>query len=426
MRQLLICLTFASFLFLQNGCSRLKGSSFGRYGSGPLADILKELRLDTVSRRVLDNKALYEVQIIYTQIDRDAEGRPHFRSYEFNVDSSRYFYPASMMKLPYALLSLERIRYLQRSGFPALTKETPYRIDSLRPFQQVFEKDSTSPSGKPNIAHDIRQIFAVSDNIAPNRLCEFLGIDFINEQLAGKGFTRTGMLKRYSFPERDNRYTSPMTFYKPTYGVYKQGEIKSRQTWTNPQHNTTKGRGYYQGDSLIWKPFDMSGKNWFALNDMEKMIRAVMFPNEAPEQMRFQITDDDYAFVHRQMGGWPRECTHPKYLESEYPDNYCKFLWFGEDKGRQSGAVRSFNKIGEAYGTLTDAAYIVDFAHQVEFILAATILCNADGVFNDDKYDYEQTGVPFLARLGQAVWRYEVDRPRQFRPDLTHWKEVVK
>jgi hypothetical protein len=36
-------------------------------------------------------------------------------------------------------------------------------------------------------------------------------------------------------------------------------------------------------------------------------------------------------------------------------------------------------------------------------MLAATILCNRDGIFNDDKYDYDQTGFPFLAKLGKAM-----------------------
>ena len=31
------------------------------------------------------------------------------------------------------------------------------------------------------------------------------------------------------------------------------------------------------------------------------------------------------------------------------------------------------------------------------------IRCNSDGIFNDGKYDYDETGFPFLARLGQAV-----------------------
>ena len=90
------------------------------------------------------------------------------------------------------------------------------------------------------------------------------------------------------------------------------------------------------------------------------------------------------------------------------------------------GKVRVFNKVGEAYGTLTDVAYIVDFENNAEFILAATILCNTDGIFNDDKYQYDQTGFPFLAKLGRAVLQYEIKRPRKVKPDLGKFRAVLR
>ncbi len=58
--------------------------------------------------------------------------------------------------------------------------------------------------------------------------------------------------------------------------------------------------------------------------------------------------------------------------------------------------IRIFNKVGDAYGFLTDIAYIVDFENNIQFALSATILANADGIFNDDKYDYETIGLPFM------------------------------
>ena len=66
--------------------------------------------------------------------------------------------------------------------------------------------------------------------------------------------------------------------------------------------------------------------------------------------------------------------------------------------------IKIFNKVGNAYGTLIDCAYIVDELNKVEFIVSATILVNKDGIFNDDKYDYESIGLPFLAELGRQLY----------------------
>lgn len=416
-----------SVFVLSAGLFACKTTQNRAFTSDPLGQILKDLSKDTLAGRVLAKTGDYELQILYTQIDRDATGKPQFTSFQFNVDSTRYFYPASMVKMPLALLALEKINHLKRSGFPRLGRETPYQLDSLRAFQQAYSVDSTAPGNKPSLAHDIRQVFVVSDNPAYNHLFEFLGRQYINETLRAHGYTRTGIVHRFNYPGRDNRYSSPMAFVNRNTGIFKEGERFDPVDWKNPQHHTLKGKGYRDvKDSLVLKPFEMGTKNWFALTDMEKMIRAVLFPQAVPPENRFGISPDDYRFLWHYMGIFPRECDYPKYDTAHYYDGYVKFFLFGDGKAPHNGTVRVFNKVGEAYGTLTDAAYVVDFENKVEFILAATLLCNKDGIFNDDHYDYDDTGFPFLAKLGRAVHAYELKRKRLVTPDLSAFEEALR
>ncbi len=376
---------------------------------------------------IIRHPETYEVQIIYTQIDRDQLQRPHFTSYWWNVDSTRYFYPASMVKMPLAALALEKINTLRRNGYPALMKSTPYRIDSVRVFQRNYAVDSTAPGNVPSIAHDIRRVFTVSDNHAYNHLFEFLGRAGINQTLREKGYTRTGIVRRFFAGGRDNAYSSPITFLDVSgHTRWKQGELHDSITWVNPQRALLKGTGYLdsQGE-LVQKPFDFSVHNWFALTDMEKMLRAIIFPDAVEPANRFDLTSKDYAFLWRYMGGFPRECDYPKYDSTAFWDGYVKLFLFGDTRERQDGSVRVLNKVGEAYGTLTDVAYIVDFKNNVEFILASTILCNSDGIFNDDRYEYETVGFPFLARLGRAVYAYERQRQRKVVPDLKPFADAL-
>jgi hypothetical protein len=397
-----------------------------RTDKDPLKAIISRLKGDSLANRVLKNSDQYEVQIIYTQIDRDARGRPSFRSYGYQLDSTRYFYPASTVKMPLALLSLEKINRLQKTGFPRLQRSTPYRLDSLRAFQQRYQTDPGAPGGRPSIEHDVRQIFVVSDNLAYNHCFEFLGREYINKTLREKGYTRTGIVHRFNYPGRDNRYASPITFFEPTVGVYQEAEKMDENLWGNPQYATRKGRGYYNNaDSLVNEPFEMNKKNWFALTDMEKMLRAVIFPDAVPAQNRFDLDEDDYRFLWHYMGIFPRECDYPTY-DSTYHDGFVKFFLFGDSRIPQKGGLRSFNKVGQAYGTLTDVAYVADFENGVEFILAATILCNSDGIFNDDRYDYETTGFPFLAKLGRAVHEFELKRKRTHPPLLEPYRDALR
>lgn len=64
----------------------------------------------------MQNVEQHRVQIIYTQIDRDAENRPTFTSFTYRVDPAEYFYPASTVKLPTALLALEKLQRLSIDG----------------------------------------------------------------------------------------------------------------------------------------------------------------------------------------------------------------------------------------------------------------------------------------------------------------------
>jgi hypothetical protein len=121
------------------------------------------------------------------------------------------------------------------------------------------------------------------------------------------------------------------------------------------------------------------------------------------------------------MSQLPRESQSPKYDTSHY-DAYCKFLMFGDNKKPMPKNIRIFNKVGDAYGFLIDNAYIVDFEKNIEFMLTACIYVNSDGIFNDDKYDYETIGYPFMANLGKAIYEYELKREKKFVPNLNRFK----
>ena len=58
---------------------------------------------------------------------------------------------------------------------------------------------------------------------------------------------------------------------------------------------------------------------------------------------------------------YPSESLYPDYDSSEVNDTQVKFLFYGAEHVIPIAHIRIFNKIGAAYGFLTDAAYLVDF-----------------------------------------------------------------
>ena len=154
-----------------------------------------------------------------------------------------------------------------------------------------------------------------------------------------------------------------------------------------------------KGDELINEPFDFSQRNRLSLPDLHFILRSVIFPLSVPAEKRFNLSADDYSFLHKYLSLYPRQSGFPHYDSTAYPDNYVKT--FLNDK--HDNNIHVYSKSGTAYGFLTDIAYITDPRHKIEFFLSATIYCNSDGIFNDDMYDYERVGYPFFKNLARVV-----------------------
>jgi hypothetical protein len=372
-------------------------------------------------RNILKNKDTLEVQIIYTQINRDSLNQPHFQSFYFHVDSTNYFYPASTVKLPIALLALEKINLLDVKG---LDKFTPMYNDSVYSGQVSVRKDSTSENGKPFVAHYAKKILLVSDNDASNRLYEFLGQKEVNTSLKSKGYNMRVLhrLERPLNPDQ-NRHTEAVRFLNNDTVVFSQPMLVNKDS-IRPPRRVFKGVGYVKNDTeLVRRPFDFTYKNSYPIQEQQEILKAVLFPMFTDERRRFKISEEDRKFVMKYMSQRPGETKYPAYYKDKtYFDAYCKFLMYGESKKPIPATIRIFNKVGDAYGYLLDNAYIVDFDKGVEFILSAVINTNLDGIYNDGKYEYRKVGYPFMKNLGRTIYKYELKRKRKYKPDLSEFK----
>ena len=155
------------------------------------------------------------------------------------------------------------------------------------------------------------------------------------------------------------------------------------------------------------------------------MIQSIMFPGTVLHIKPFDLREDQLEYIRTCMSKLPRESKHPVY-DSTFQDGYCKFFIYGGTKNKMPDDIRIFNKVGWAYGYLTDASYIVDFKNKTEFILAATINTNLDGIFNDGVYEYDSLGLPYLNKLGNFFYANELHRKRKYQPELSTFKMNYK
>jgi len=347
-------------------------------------------------KQVMQNIDAHEVQILYSQIDRNENGKTTFTDYEFNVSDSTYFYPASSVKFPIALLALERLKELQENGV-SINRKTNF----------ILQQDTLYTT----IEQEILKIFAVSDNQAYNRLFEFLGQDYINQKIHTKDINGS-ISHRLSAFHSHNLKTQSILFKKSiadSTALYEQKSIENTPLPKLSLQKLLKGKGYIYNDTLIERPKDFSEKNYLPLKSLHEMMKRIQFPELYKQKERFDITNQDHEFVLQAMKIVPATAGYDK---KEYYDGYVKFFMFGDIKENIPEHIEIYNKVGYAYGYLTDCAYIKDTKNNIEFVLSATIHVNENGIFNDDNYEYDTIGIPFLAELGRKIYNLEKHRAK--------------
>jgi len=368
---------------------------------------------------ILDNPDSFRYQIIYTRIDLKGDGELRdLRDYFYRVNGDEYFNPASTVKLPIALMALEKIHELEKYG---IDKYSPMLTDSSYSGQHSVYRDSTAYNGLPSVAQYIKKIFLVSDNDAYNRLYEFLGQEYINRRLSEMGYKEARITRRFvPMTEDENRHTNQIRFLGVDGKVaYTQPAAESKFQF-NFDRKVLIGKGHLDWhDSLINEPMDFSRHNNVPLPHLLRMLKYALFPVLGPKKARWHLTNGDLAFLYRYMSEYPSESKYPKYDTTEYFDSYTKFFFFKADRGKVPPYIRSFNKPGWSYGFLTDVAYIVDFKNNIAFALGGTIYVNRDGILNDDKYEYDEVGYPFFKEVGEIIYQYELGRKRPGMADLS-------
>ncbi|TGE05181.1 serine hydrolase [Hymenobacter fodinae] len=392
-----------------------------RVANSRLLDSL--LRADPRLLPVVQRAEEYELQIIYTQINRDAQSQPHFVQHEFRLDARQYFNPASMVKLPTVALSLEKLNQLQVQG---LNRRTPMATLADHSCQTAAPYIVSADSDKVNtVGNYIKRMLLVSDNQAYNRLYEFLGQGPLNQRLKQLGYPNARIVRRFApCDTAANRYTNPISFRSAQTKevVYQQPAVVNRQPLSAPLGHITKGRAYQAGGHIIQQPYDFTTANYLPLADVTDMLRAILFPEATPANQRFQLTPLDYAFLRYYLYQTPHGSGYSLYQSARYFDAYKKYLYYGRSpKATAQSGLHIYNIVGMSHGYLADVAYFADSTQHTEFLLSAVLYVNKDGVINDGKYEYESVGLPFLAALGQQIQQYEAKRIRPYPAKLDEW-----
>lgn len=393
-----------------------------------LTEILRQIDGEGLPHR---SKLMDECQlrIIYVQIDRYKNQEPKLKYFSIGLDNNDYFYPASMVKLPLTFMALEQVNEIKTKYVPWFDKSAKMEIVQAEPCQVSMWTDSTSLEGHASVSSFIRRMLTASDNPSYNRLYDFLGQGVIRDKLRQKGFNKTRIPVRFSDCDKNqNRYSPYIRF----------SDMQSGLTYHLParfnadtSHLYSKGRkagkAYVENNKTIWRAKDFSQSNELPLNEAVEMLTRFAFPEKYSKDKRWNLTTEDRQFLWQYFATYPSKSGLPEYRDSlKYPRHLKKyFLHDAKSKLKWSESLKIFNIVGMAYGFASDVSYVIDLENGVEFILAASVIANENGIIGDGKYSYEKLAFPLFGRLFNKIYDHESTRKRDNKSDFKEIREAL-
>jgi hypothetical protein len=376
----------------------------------------RDLLLDILSSHpalqpILGDAAAHRLQVVLGLVEDGPGGRPVLVQHGLRL-GAEYFYPASAVKLFAAVAALERLGELRRETGLPLDLDTPLAFHPLFADEDLEEADpSNLAGGRITVRHEIRKLFLVSDNEAFNRLYELVGQDGLAASLRRAGLAQAHLVHRlaeyrtadenrrypridflgdgfvYTLPERESPPLSPVPALPPRIEV-------------GDAYRTT------EDETLVDLPMDFTPKNRIPLVELQRGLCKLVRPDlDCGPGEPYALPAADRELLLEPLRLYPRQSTNPIFDSETYPDHYAKFVLPGLRRALPGREVAVYDKVGWSYGFTTENAYVVDEASGRAFFLAATLYTNANGVLNDDDYEYEQTARPFLEDLAEAAVR---------------------
>ncbi len=375
--------------------------------------------LDSLSLKypeIISNPEKYKLKVVFSQINR-TKNKIALETVTYRQDQNEYIYPASIVKLPTILVSLEQFNEIKQSS-PKVNLNNTIKFfqkkGCLTTTNQIKIGNRFYPTSLEVL---IKMMLAVSDNEAYNRMFEFSGQQRLNKRIKEVGYNKGKILRKFvqNCNLNQNRISDSIVIYgKNNENLFSRGVIVNNDSIY--ADTLFKLGSEYEGlnKQMIKKPFDFSKQNNIEILDIHKTLSGIVLP-KSTSNYHFNITEDQRNFLLQNLGRYPDEYGLA-YNSLEYFPAYKKYLFYGRNPNLNYSSdtltrFRSFNIVGLSFGCVIDCAYLVDFKSGKEFILTVGMYANKDDIINDGKYDYDNIAFPFMKDIGQLFMKSVPDNP---------------
>ncbi len=344
--------------------------------------------------KVLHNRN-YRVQIHYTPV---TEGEVHST---IVLGEQQFFYPASTVKLPVALLTLQKMNELGISAGDRIAI-----IDSIQCGGQNYIQKCALE--KPTFEKLLSEMIVVSDNDAYNVLYQFLNPEYIANELENKGYNSARIYRSFAACKNIELHTNPVMIYD---SIGKLKMILPSKNW-EIEKNDLFCDGYDRAKRIGSKnekkgkietgPFDFNFGLEIGAEDLMQMMIRLFYPEDFMIEDQWEISSAQRDAMMNWMNMVPSQLDSPKYKNtSRYPDDLYKYTFSPALKEDEDIVV--YSKLGLSYGFTTEVAYITRKEGAHAFFLVISLYTNENKTVNDGVYEYESIARPFISEVTKVL-----------------------
>lgn len=358
-------------------------------------DLDSLLRSDEVVRKVLDDPT-YRFQLKYSVISKCE--RIDQSPFTISIGEDQYFYPASTVKLPIALLTLEKIKKLN------LELDDQLIIDDIVDCgnKRYIERCS---SEKLTFRRLIRELIIVSDNDHYNALYHFLTPKDIMDRLSELGYNGTRIYKSFTGCDVVNQLkTNSLKVLRNGSVVYTQeASVMALNEMANCffyDEMKLIGQKHEYDRRIVVGPFDFNYNLDIPLEELHEMMMRLFVKQTYIGDLQWDMLDKHEVFIKRTLAELPKDLTDSKFHDQDnYPNNVFKFFM----EGRSGDRVMYHSKIGLSYGFTTETCYFDIPESCNDFLVSVSLYTNSNKTVNDGDYEYEEIARPVLQRIAKLL-----------------------
>lgn len=368
----------------------------------------------------MEDPEQYRLQVLVTLIEPDGSTRtplsarskatasktpPAMTEHGYRVDVE-YVYPASAIKTFAAVSALRKLEGLRKEGHP-VGLDTPVALCAGGKRGCKTKDESNVEGGVITLGHEIRKMQLVSNNFSFNRLYDFVGHRELNEDLWALGFASMRMHHRlYSGSDPLEQKKTPRIELRPVEG--KRVVIPARTSTLSLPATKAKllkiGKGYIDDatHSRVDEPMDFADKNYVSVRDLHRLTLALCRP-DLPGVPDLALAPADRDALISAMTEDPLASKNPVYTDENASGLRYHTMIKGMLRRMPLERILYTGKAGKAYGFHLDNAYIEDLESGRAMVVTVVGYANADGVLNDNVYEYDTVTRRLLLGLGELL-----------------------